>query len=153
MTDGAECDENADTDRESDERVRDQDDARTRDGCDQVDGAAQVARSAGEPGGFPLIVMCREGWFWLIPLDERRTSVGLVMAASLAKKAGVASRRMLAWGIANCPLVRRRMRDATGAEDNEVIADFSYCCRPYAGPGTSSSATPPRSSTRFFRPA
>ena len=41
-----------------------------------------------------------------------------------------------AWGIERCPLVRDRMakvawQDAT----NMVRADFSYSCRPFAGPG------------------
>jgi hypothetical protein len=42
---------------------------------------------------------------------------------------------MLAWAISRCPLVRHRMRGAAGPASNSVIADFSYRCRPYAGPG------------------
>ena len=34
-----------------------------------------------------------------------------------------------------CPLVRERTEHATGPEKNEVIANFSYRCRPYAGEG------------------
>lgn len=94
-----------------------------------------VERREGKIGGHPLIVMCEEGWFWMIPLDARRTSVGLVMDQAMARGAGVSPDRMLAWGISRSPFVASRMRGAIGAESNHVCADFSYSCRPFAGPG------------------
>jgi flavin-dependent dehydrogenase len=94
-----------------------------------------VWREPGRLGGYPVIVMCREGWFWLIPLDAERTSIGLVMNAELAARAGVPPKQMLAWGIARCPQVAERTRAAVFPETNWVTADFSYTCRPYAGPG------------------
>jgi flavin-dependent dehydrogenase len=98
-----------------------------------------VQRPEGKKAGHPLIVMMEEGWFWLIPLNEKTTSVGMVLDAEPAKRIGreknIPPDRMLAWGIANCPAVRDRMRDAVGAETNQVLADFSYRCRPYAGDG------------------
>jgi len=96
---------------------------------------ANVERSQGIEGGYPLIVMCDEGWFWLIPLDERRTSVGLVLDPAIARALDVPANRMLAWGIDRCPAVRDRMRRASGPDENMVTADFSYNCRPYAGSG------------------
>jgi 2-polyprenyl-6-methoxyphenol hydroxylase-like FAD-dependent oxidoreductase len=42
---------------------------------------------------------------------------------------------LLDWGIQRSPLLRERMRHATGPATNHVIADFTYRCRPYAGPG------------------
>lgn len=94
-----------------------------------------VQRAAGSAGGHPFLAMCEEGWFWLIPLDDRRTSVGLVLDASAARSLDVPANRMLAWGIERCPAVRDRMREASGPPTNQVTADFSYTCRPYAGPG------------------
>lgn len=94
-----------------------------------------VARPAGREAGHPTIVMCREGWFWLIPIDERRTSVGLVMHRDVARETGVPPDRRLRWGIDRCPLVTAWTADAAGPEKNGVAADFSYRCRPYAGPG------------------
>jgi flavin-dependent dehydrogenase len=85
--------------------------------------------------GHPGIIMSDEGWFWLIPLDERRTSVGFVAHPSLVKRVGVPASRMLAWAVARCPVVRNRMANARGEATNDVLADFSYTCRPYAGPG------------------
>lgn len=94
-----------------------------------------VRRRPGIEGGFPVIVMCEEGWFWLIPIDERRTSVGLVMDADAARRVGVPPGRMLAWAIARCPHVRERTADAVFPEITHVAADFTYRCSPYAGPG------------------
>ncbi|MES1210915.1 MAG: NAD(P)/FAD-dependent oxidoreductase, partial [Acidobacteriota bacterium] len=86
-------------------------------------------------GGYPTIVMCDEGWFWVIPLDEHRTSVGMVFDADLAKTINVAPAQMLLWGIERCPLVRSRLEHASCPELNHVTADFSYRCAPFAGPG------------------
>ena len=94
-----------------------------------------VRRRPGVEGGFPVIVMCEEGWFWLIPIDERRTSVGLVMDADAARRVGVPPDRMLAWAISRCPHVRERTQDAVFPETTHVAADFTYRCSPYAGPG------------------
>jgi flavin-dependent dehydrogenase len=94
-----------------------------------------VRRRPGIAGGYIVIVCCEEGWFWLIPLDETRTSVGLVMHDHVARKVGLPADQMLAWGIARCPVVRERMADATFPTETHVLADFSYRCRPYAGPG------------------
>ncbi len=94
-----------------------------------------VDRREGAIGGHPIIVMCEEGWFWMIPLDATRTSIGLVMRHDVAKSTGIAAERMLAWGIARSPFVRSRMAGAAGPERNHVCADFSYTCKPYAGPG------------------
>jgi flavin-dependent dehydrogenase len=94
-----------------------------------------VRRAAGSDGGHPFLAMCEEGWFWMIPLDDRRTSVGLVLDANVARSLDVPSNQLLAWGIERCPAIRDRMRHATGPQINQVTADFSYTCRPYAGPG------------------
>ena len=94
-----------------------------------------VARREGPEGGFVVIVMGDEGWFWLIPLDETRTSVGVVMDAEQAKRVGLPPDRMLAWAIERCPAVRERMAGATSLGKTQAVADFSYRCSPYAGPG------------------
>ncbi len=94
-----------------------------------------VLRLPGREAGHPAIVMCDEGWFWVIPLNETRTSVGLVLDHRVAKSLDVPADRMLAWGLSKSPEMRRRMAHASGPETNHVLADFSYRCRPYAGPG------------------
>ncbi len=94
-----------------------------------------VQRLPAEKAGYPTIVMCDEGWFWIIPLDEQRTSIGLVMDADAARGVGVPAQQMLFWGMDNCPLVAARTEASPRPESNHVAADFSYTCRPYAGPG------------------
>lgn len=94
-----------------------------------------ASRPAGPAGGDPYIVMCEEGWFWMIPIDERRTSVGLVIDAGVSRSLAIPANQMLAWGIERCPAVRQRMEHANGPGTNDVIANFSYRCRPCAGPG------------------
>lgn len=107
----------------------------------------KVTRRPGVEGGFIVIVMTEEGWFWLIPLDETRTSIGVVMHADQAKKVGLPPEQMLPWAIERCPAVKERMADAvypdgiseqtgqSGQAGYHVLADFSYRCSPYAGPG------------------
>ncbi|MES1211628.1 MAG: NAD(P)/FAD-dependent oxidoreductase, partial [Acidobacteriota bacterium] len=94
-----------------------------------------VTRRPGPEGGFIVIVVNDEGWFWLIPLDETRTSVGVVMDADAARKVGLPSEALLAWAIERCPAVRERMAAAVRTCEPRVLADFSYRCAPYAGPG------------------
>ena len=94
-----------------------------------------VHRRDGKVGGHPIIVMCDEGWFWMIPLNETRTSIGLVLRHDIAKSTGVPADRMLAWGIERSPFVRARVAGSASPPSNHVCADFSYTCAPYAGPG------------------
>lgn len=94
-----------------------------------------VERRGGRVGGHPIIVMCDEGWFWMIPLNETRTSIGLVMRHDIARSTGVPADLMLRWGIERSPFVRARVEGSRASATNHVCADFSYTCAPYAGPG------------------
>ena len=85
------------------------------------------------------MVLCDEGWFWMISVDEHRVSIGMVLDAEVAKdvqrRDKVPNAQMLAWGIARCPLIAQRTSHATFPEKNHVASDFSYTCAPYSGPG------------------
>lgn len=97
-----------------------------------------VDRRDGDEGGYPTMVMCAEAWFWMIPIDESRTSMGMVMDAEAAKEVGargVPATQMLAWAFPRCPFIRDRTKRAVYPAANGVTADFSYRCDPYAGPG------------------
>lgn len=94
-----------------------------------------VERSPGELDGHPLIIMCDEGWFWLIGLSPTKTSVGFVSHPHFVKTLNIPPKRLLAWAVARCPIVRNRMRNASGPIDNYILSDFSYRCKPYAGDG------------------
>jgi flavin-dependent dehydrogenase len=94
-----------------------------------------VKRPEGLEEGHPCIVMADEGWFWLIPVNKTLMSVGLVIESDMARRVGVPATKMLRWGIERCPFMRDRCGQARIPDENEVISNFSYRCRPYAGPG------------------
>lgn len=97
-----------------------------------------VKRLKGYNQGMLSVVMCDEGWFWIIPLNETTTSIGLVIDVDASKKInamGVPSDQMLDWAIKRTPLMVSRMENAQGTRANEVRGDFSYRCPPYAGEG------------------
>jgi hypothetical protein len=76
-----------------------------------------------------------EGWFWLIPLDEHRTSVGFVAREPLHRSLDVAPEDRFWWAVERTPIMAERMANARGPSTNRVIADFTYRCDPFAGPG------------------
>jgi flavin-dependent dehydrogenase len=94
-----------------------------------------VERLPGDEDGHPSIFMTDEGWFWVIGLNQKTTSVGFVCHPDFIKQVNVPANQMLRWAVARCPVVRHRMRDATGPATNQVLADFSYTCKPLAGDG------------------
>lgn len=95
-----------------------------------------VEQLEGDFAGHPGIFMCDEGWFWVIGLTPTLTSVGFVTRPSFVKTLpNVAPDRLLQWAIQRCPIVRHRMRNATGSAKNQVLSDFSYTCKPFAGKG------------------
>lgn len=81
------------------------------------------------------MVLCDEGWFWMIPIDQTRTSIGMVLDAAVARQVKRPANQMLAWGIERCPLIRDRVKDAAYPQMNNSISDYSYSCAPFAGPG------------------
>lgn len=89
----------------------------------------------GEVDPWVSVIMAREGWFWMIPLDRKRTSVGVVLDEAVWRRIPVEPQHRLRWCIRQCPVVAARMRDARGPETNRTTADFTYRCDPTAGPG------------------
>ncbi len=94
-----------------------------------------VKRGEGSSAGDVVVVMCDEGWFWLIPIDEERMSVGLILDSSFAKKSNIPAPDMLEWAIPRVPQVQARCENAVRISPVCVKGDFSYTCKPYAGPG------------------
>jgi flavin-dependent dehydrogenase len=94
-----------------------------------------VKRRAGMEEGYPTMVMAEEGWFWVIPICPQRTSIGFVTDPQFSKKVDVPANQMLAWAMKRSSYLCSRMSQASGPANNQVAADFSYTCRPYAGPG------------------
>jgi FADH2-dependent halogenase len=96
---------------------------------------AGVPRPAGARGGDIRIVARRDaGWFWLIPIDDDLTSVGVVLPKPLylALEKGEPE-AMLERAIAETPAVARQMAGARRAWPVRVERDFSYTASAYAG--------------------
>lgn len=94
-----------------------------------------VVRPSGEAAGCFALTVMDEGWFWLIPLDDTRTSIGFVARESLHRTLAVPPEERLWWAIERTPIMAERMAGARGPSQNRVIADFTYRCDPFAGPG------------------
>jgi len=98
-----------------------------------------VQRLPGRDAGHPCIAMLDDAWFWIIALDEERTSVGVVMDRDVARRVrrdhGVQPADLLRWAIPRAPFVARRTMGAEALGEQRVAADFSYRCAPYAAPG------------------
>ncbi len=94
-----------------------------------------VQRLSGTDEGHPTVAMCDEGWFWMINIDQHRTSIGFVLDTDTAKTIDCPTSDMLFWGIDRCPLVRERLVSAHWPSTTHTIADFSYYCKPYADAG------------------
>jgi flavin-dependent dehydrogenase len=97
--------------------------------------ATGVTRKRYPDDGAVIGVLHDDGWFWVIPLDAERTSIGAVLRRDLAAKSGVKAHEMLRWAIERSPQMAARCRDAVLPDRNGVIANFTYSCAPWAGPG------------------
>jgi flavin-dependent dehydrogenase len=96
---------------------------------------ARVPRGEGRRAGDIRVVARADlGWFWLIPIDDELTSVGVVLPQAAFKAlSGTPPEDVLARLIADTPAVAGLMRDAERRWPVRVERDFSYAARRYAG--------------------
>ena len=85
-----------------------------------------VPRDPGPAGGDTIIVRLEEGWFWIIPIDAERTSVGLVTTNAAFKAEGLSAAEHFAAVVARTPRLRGLLAGAEPAMDYHVTADYSY---------------------------
>ena len=85
-----------------------------------------VERPEGRDGTLTRMVRAIDSWFWLIPLSEMRTSVGIVLDNAVFKKARLSPENFLEKAINDQPLLRRRMGEAQRVTPVRSAADFSY---------------------------
>jgi flavin-dependent dehydrogenase len=93
----------------------------------------EVQRDEGIDAGLTRLVRAAGHWFWLIPLDERRTSVGVVMDSADFKARKMSPEETLAWAIDDSPLMRERMREARRVTPVHSVGDYSYRNRKLTG--------------------
>lgn len=85
-----------------------------------------VQRDEGIDAGLTRLVRADRHWFWMIPLDEQRTSIGVVMDLADFKARKLSPEEMLNWAIQDSPVMAERMRDAKRVSIVHSISDYSY---------------------------
>jgi flavin-dependent dehydrogenase len=89
-------------------------------------------RGSGDREGDISIVLVPEGWWWVIPLSDDRTSVGLV-APKRALAGRKADESYFADKIAATPYLRRRLQGAVRTAPVRTTSDYSFVSRQVAG--------------------
>ncbi|MEO6486741.1 MAG: NAD(P)/FAD-dependent oxidoreductase [Thermoanaerobaculia bacterium] len=92
-----------------------------------------VPRADGRDAGNTVIVVIRNAWFWLIPVTDEVTSVGLVVDREHFVACGLTAQQILDKTIAATPFVAERMRNAERLTEVYARKDFSYRMRNTAG--------------------
>jgi flavin-dependent dehydrogenase len=85
-----------------------------------------VQRDDGRDGTLTRLVRGKRCWFWLIPIDERRTSVGVVMDIADFRAAKLTPEAALENAIATAPLMRARMAGSQRLTEVHAVGDYSY---------------------------
>lgn len=95
-------------------------------------------RDEGRNAGATLVVSTPtlDGWFWVIPLADDITSIGVVAPPQLLTMGrGDDPAATLEEEIENTPGIARRLKNATRVDKVYVCSDFSYRSRRIAGDG------------------
>jgi flavin-dependent dehydrogenase len=94
-----------------------------------------VVRPEGPAAGDIVLVILRNGWFWMIPLTPERTSVGLVTDGTILKGSRLPPAELLEEALRRCPAARERTAGARRVSETFTASDYSYRCRQMAGDG------------------
>lgn len=92
-----------------------------------------VVRDEGRDGTLTRMVRAIDRWFWVIPLKDDRTSIGVVLDAAVYKKAQLTPEEFLEQAISEQTLLTERTAIATRVGPVNVAADFSYRCSRLTG--------------------
>ena len=92
-------------------------------------------RNEGQDAGNITIFWFEHGWFWFIPMQGDVTSIGMVTWPYFMQTRGARSlENFLADGIALCPALAERLRDARLVNEVEATGNFSYVSERNHGP-------------------
>ncbi len=80
----------------------------------------------GEEKGDILVVRRENSWFWLIPLEDNKTSVGLVLDRGEFQKLGQEPAEVYHAAVQSTPAVSARFTRAEALTPLNVVTDFSY---------------------------
>ncbi len=85
-----------------------------------------VQRDEGEDAGLTRLVRADDHWFWLIPIDATRTSVGVVLESDDFRRAGLSPEATLDRCLKASALMTSRMRHARRVTPVHSVGDYSY---------------------------
>lgn len=85
-----------------------------------------VVRAPGPDGGNIIIVRLEGGWFWIIPIDRDKTSVGLVTTVEQFRGAGVSPEEYFNRTVGSGPRLRELLSGAKPVMEFHVTSDYSY---------------------------
>jgi flavin-dependent dehydrogenase len=85
-----------------------------------------VWRAEGIDGTLTLLVRGIDRWFWVIPLTNARTSIGVVLDKEVFRQSKLRAEDFLEQALTEQPIIAQRMTHARRASEVYVEADFSY---------------------------
>lgn len=85
-----------------------------------------VYRPEGIAAGHTVIVRLADGWFWIIPIDETHTSVGLVTTVESMRRGKGKPEEIFQRAVDSSVKLTELMRGARTAMDFHVTSDYSY---------------------------
>lgn len=94
----------------------------------------QVQLDEGTPRGDTIIVRLENKWFWIIPISEKKTSVGCVLDQAEFVQAKQSPAEVFERIWQSSAAMRARMQNATLASTIQTTSDFSYYNKRLTGP-------------------
>jgi flavin-dependent dehydrogenase len=91
-----------------------------------------VPRPEGRRAGHIIVVRLEEGWFWIIPIDDQRTSVGLVTTLEALQRADVTPAELFRQAVAGSVKLRELMAGSQSVMEFHVTRDYTYFRRQLA---------------------
>ena len=85
-----------------------------------------VFREPGIDGTLTRMVRALNSWFWVIPLNHERTSIGIVLDAAEFKASKLSAEEFFDRAIAEQPVITDRIGNGRRISQVYVAADFSY---------------------------
>lgn len=85
-----------------------------------------VPRPEGRRAGHTIVVRLEDGWFWIIPIDEEKTSVGLVTTLEAMRRAKVEPAELFRQAVAGSTRLRELMGAAVPTMEFRVTSDYTY---------------------------
>jgi flavin-dependent dehydrogenase len=85
-----------------------------------------IPRASGLAAGHTVVVRLPDGWFWIIPIDAQRTSVGLVTTIEAMRQARLQPAELFEQAVAASSKLRELMAGAIATLSFHVTSDYSY---------------------------